>query len=169
VSPALVIKGVKRDMKKDSYMGDVKIIKKIDDIPELKAQLIAVFESKSHKEISCYSLLLAEHILSLTNTPIDDAIQQCFSISRKWQDGKAKFQEARQIAFMIHRLAREEKDPIKVKVLRLMGQVAATPHVKRHALIASDYAIKLINLMYPKNFEEVKKERAIQIALMKSV
>jgi len=61
-----------------------------------------------------------------------------------------------------------EKDPIKVKVLRVMGQVAATPHVKRHALIASDYAIKLINLMYPKNFEEVRKEREIQIELMKS-
>ena len=50
-----------------------------------------------------------------------------------------------------------------------MGQVAATPHVKRHALIASDYAITLINLMYPKNRDEVRKERNIQIELMKSV
>lgn len=50
-----------------------------------------------------------------------------------------------------------------------MGQVAATPHVKRHALIASDYAITLINLMYPKDLEEVRKERKIQIELMKSV
>ena len=156
-------------MKKDSYMGDVKIIKKIDDIPELKEQLIAIFETKSHKDISRYSLLLATHILSLTDTPLDDAIKECFYISRKWQEGKAKFQEARQVAFMIHRLARAEKDPIKVKVLRVMGQVAATPHVKRHALIASDYAIKLINLMYSKKFEEVIKERKIQIELMKSV
>ena len=163
------MRGLKKDMKKDSYMGDVKIIKKIDDIPELKEQLIGIFESKSHKDISRYSLLLAEHILSLTNTPIDDAIQKCFDTSKKWQDGKAKFQEARQVAFMLYRLARMEKDPIKVKVLRVMGQVAATPHVKRHALIASDYAIKLINLMYPKNFEEVAKERKIQIDLMKSV
>ena len=142
------MRGLKKDMKKDSYMGDVKIIKKIDDIPELKEQLIDIFESKSHRDISHYSLLLAEHILSLTNTPVDDAIAKCFDIVRKWQDGKAKFQEARQVAFMLHRLARMEKDPIKVKVLRVMGQVAATPHVKRHALIASDYAIKLINLMY---------------------
>jgi hypothetical protein len=163
------MRGLKKDMKKDSYMGDVKIIKKIDDIPELKEQLIDIFESKSHRDISHYSLLLAEHILSLTNTPVDDAIAKCFDIVRKWQDGKAKFQEARQVAFMLHRLARMEKDPIKVKVLRVMGQVAATPHVKRHALIASDYAIKLINLMYPKKFEEVIKERKIQIELMKSV
>lgn len=157
------------DKKKSSIMDDVKIIKKIDDIPELKEELIAVFENKNHKDISRYSLLLAQHILDLTQIQPCDAINECFEINRKWQEGKARFQEARQVAFMIHRLAREEKDPIKVKVLRVMGQVAATPHVKRHALIASDYAITLINLMYPKNLEEVRKERKIQIELMKSV
>ncbi len=71
-------------MKKSSGMGDIKIIKKIDDIPELEEQLTSLFESKRHKDISRYSLLLAEHILSLTNTPIDDAMEQCFDISRKW-------------------------------------------------------------------------------------
>lgn len=157
------------DNKKDSFMGDVKIIKKIDDIPELKEELIAAFDNKSHKDISRYSLLLAQHILDITKLQPCDAIHDCFDINRSWQEGKAKFQEARQVAFMIHRLAREEKDPIRVKVLRVMGQVAATPHVKRHALIASDYAITLINLMYPKNIEEVRKERKSQIELMKSV
>lgn len=39
----------------------------------------------------------------------------------------------------------------------------------QHALIASDYAITLINLMYPGDLEEVRKEREIQIELMKSV
>lgn len=73
------------------------------------------------------------------------------------------------MAFLIHELAREEKDPIKEKALRVMGQVAATPHVKRHALIASDYAVKVINLLYPGNLDEVKKERELQIKLMESV
>jgi hypothetical protein len=41
--------------------------------------------------------------------------------------------------------------------------------VKRHALIASDYAVTLINVMYPKNMEEVRKEREIQISLLESV
>ena len=112
---------------------------------------------------------MAEHILSLTNTPKDDAIEEALEINQKCQGGKAKFQDARAVAFKINALAREEKDPIKVKVLRVMGQVAATPHVKRHALIASDYAITLINIIYPKNMDEVRKEREIQIELMKSV
>jgi hypothetical protein len=66
-------------------------------------------------------------------------------------------------------LARNEKDPIKEKVYRVMAQIANVPHVKNHALWASDYAVKLINKLYPNNFDEVKKEREIQIELMKSV
>lgn len=157
--------------KKDSYLGDVGIIRKIDDIPELKAELISAFDSKSHSHIniSKYSLLLAEHILTLTNTLPDAAIEEAFEINRKWQEGQAKFQDARKVAFKLNALARQEKDPVKVKVLRIMGQVAATPHVKRHALIASEYAITLINLMHPKNMAEVRKERIIQIGLMNSV
>lgn len=155
--------------RKDSYMGDVGIIKKIDDLPELKHALIEEFDLKDHQQISRFSLLLAQHILDLTRIQPDDAIKECFDVNQKWQEGKVRFQEARNVAFKMHNLAREEKDPIKVKVLRVMGQVAATPHVKRHALIASDYAITLINLMYPKDMEEVRKEREIQIDLMKSV
>jgi len=150
-------------------MSNVGIIKKIDDIPELKDELIAVFESKSKKDISHYGLLLVQHVLSLTNVQPWDVINECIDVSRRWQEGKATYQETRQAAAMIPDLARAEKDPVKAKVLRVMGQVALIPHVKRHALIASDYAITLINLMYPKNLEEVRKERKIQIELMKSV
>ena len=158
-----------KNKKETSYMGNVGLIKKIDDIPELKDELIAVFESKSKKEISCYGLLLVQHVLSLTDVQPCDAINQCIDVNIMWQEGKATYQETRQAAAMIPDLARTEKDPVKAKVLRVMGQVALIPHVKRHALIASDYAITLINLLYPKNLEEVRKERKIQIELMKSV
>lgn len=155
--------------KETSYMGNVGIIKKIDDIPELKDELIAVFESKSKKDISRYGLLLVQHVLSLANVEPCDAINECIDVNIRWQEGKATYQETRQAAAMIPDLARTEEDPVKAKVLRVMGQVALIPHVKRHALIASDYAVTLINLIYPKNLEEVRKERNIQIELMKSV
>ena len=71
--------------KKDSYMGDVGIIRKIDDIPELKDELIEVFDTKDHKQISQYSLLLAEHILNVTGIPKDTVIDECFVINKKWQ------------------------------------------------------------------------------------
>ena len=139
------------------------------DIPELKEKLISIYETKSHKDVSRYSLLLAEHVLSLSGMPRNETVESCFSVSRAWQEGRAKFQEARQVAFALHRLAREETDPVFVLVYRTLGQIAATPHVKRHALVGSDYAVKLINRMYPGNFEQVRAMREKQIALMESV
>jgi len=151
------------------YMEAVKLIRKIDDIPELKNELIAASEGKTHLQMSNYSLLLAEHILELSKVGRSDAINECFVINQKWQSGEAKFQDARQVAFKINRLAREEQDKLKEKVFRAMGQVAATPHVKWHALVASEYAVTIINLMYPKDFEKVEEERKLQIQMMGSV
>jgi len=156
-------------MKNKNELEGVTIIKKLDDIPELKEALISVYETKSHQDVSRYSLLLAEHVLAMTGMPRNETVESCFSVSRGWQDGMAKFQQARQVAFALHRLAREETDPVFVLVYRTLGQIAATPHVKRHALIASDYAVKLINRMYPKDLDKVREMREKQIALMESV
>jgi hypothetical protein len=157
---------------KIKYAG---IFKKIDDIPDLRIELENIFNSKSHKEMAKYSLLLGQHILELTDTEPCNEIMEGFELNKKWQNGEpekkgfAKFQDSRNAAYKLYRLARDEKDPIKEKVYRVMANIAAVPHVKNHALWASDYAIKLINKLFPKNFDEVKKEREIQIKLMESV
>jgi hypothetical protein len=131
------------EIKKINYAG---IFKKIDDIPDLRIELEKIFDSKSHEEMVKYSVLLGRHILKITNTEPCNEIIEGFNIIKKWQDGVtgkgfAKFQGARNIAGKLLKLARDEKDPIKEKVFRVMAQVTNTPHVKNHALWASDYAI----------------------------
>jgi len=160
-----------RNGRKDSDLSDVGIIKKIDDLPELKARLIDAFDLKAqdHHRVSNYSLLLAKHVFDLTGIVPDATMNAALDINLKWQAGLVKFQAARDVAFDLHNLAREEKDPIRVKVYRILAQVAATPHVKRHALIASDYTITLINLMAPQVMDAVRQEREIQIQLMNQV
>jgi hypothetical protein len=158
-------------VKKIKYAG---IFKKIDDIPDLRIELENIFNSKSHKEMVNYGLLLGHHILKMTTTEPCNEILESFEINKKWLNGEtgkgfAKFQIARNAAGKLLDLARNEKDPLKEKMYRVMAQIANTPHVKNHALWASDYAVKLINTMYPNNFDEIKKEREIQIELMKSV
>jgi hypothetical protein len=160
------------EKKKIKYAG---IFRKIDDIPDLRIELENIFDSKSHKEMAKYSLLLGQHILKMTNTEPCKEILTGFELNKKWQTGEpnkkgfAKFQESRNAADKLYKLARGEKDPVKEKVYRIMANIAAVPHVKNHALWASDYVIKLINKVYPNNFDEVKKEREIQIELMRSV
>ena len=156
-------------MKHTNELEGVAIIKKLDDVPTLKEKLISVYETKSHKDVSRYSLLLAEHALALSGMPANETVESCFSVCRAWQEGDAKFQEARQVAFALHRLAREETNPVYVLVYRTLGQIAATPHVKRHALVASDYAVKLVNRMFPGNLEKVREMRETQIFLLEQV
>ena len=158
-----------RRMNRENELDGVTIIKRLDDSPALKEKLISLYETKSHKDVSRFSLLLAEHVLALTCTPRNETIEACFSVSRAWQEGSAKFQEARQVAFALHRLAREEENPVFVLVYRTLGQIAATPHVKRHALVASDYAVKLVNRMFPGNLEKVREMRETQISLLEQV
>ena len=157
--------------KKINYAG---IFKRIDDIPDLRIELENIFDSKNHKEMVKYCLLLGQHVLEMTKMEPCVEIMESFEINKKWLNGEtgkgfAKFQNARNAAGKLLNMARDEKDPIKEKIYRIMAQIANSPHAKNHALWASDYVIKLINKMYPNNFDEVRKEREIQIKLMKSV
>jgi hypothetical protein len=155
----------------DSYLGDVSLPGHIDDIPALKAKLIAAFDAKAgdHQAISRYAVLLASHLLEATNVPRDDATDACLTVNEQWQAGTVRFQAARNVGGRMLALAREERDPVRAKVLRALAQVALTPHVKRHALIASDYALKAINTLHPGDLAAARREREAQIGLMESV
>ncbi len=145
------------------------LIRKIDDLPELKNQLIMRSESKSPVEMSKYAVLLGEHLLKVSGIERSEAIEECFAVNVKWQNKEVRFQEALKVAGKMNDLARKETNPVKAKVYRAMGQVAATPHVRWHALVASEYAIVIINLLYPDRLDKVKEEREFQIELMNLV
>jgi hypothetical protein len=143
------------------------LIRKIDDIPELKSELITLSETLSHFELSEYALLLGAHLLEVSGVERTAEIEECFAANIRWQNKEAHFQEGRNAAGVLNALARDEKDPVKIKVLRVMGQVAATPHVRWHSLDASEYVVVVINLMFPKDLDKVREERETQIRLMR--
>jgi hypothetical protein len=142
---------------------------KIDDVPELKREFIVIYDTKSHKEIVQFCLALGQHILYMTGFKPNDEITASFDAMQKWIEGKVNYHEARNLSFEIGRIAQIEKDQIKARFYRTMAQVAASPHVKYHGLWATDFAVTLINRMYPGNMEEVRKEREKQIELIKRV
>ena len=142
---------------------------RIDDIPELRDKLITVYDSKNHQDMVRFCLALGQHVLDIAGFEPYKEITAAFEAMQKWLDGKVNYHEARNLCFEIHRYASAEKDPVRARFLRTMAQIAASPHVKYHALWATDFAVTLINRIYPCNMEEVKKERELQIRLMQSV
>lgn len=146
-----------------------RLVGKIDDIPELKSEFISIYETKSHKELVQFCLLLGQHIIALTGFIPCDEIIASFEAMKKWMDGKVNYHEARNLSLEISRIARDEKDLVKVRFLRTMAQIAASPHVKYHGLWATDFAVTLINRMYPGNMDKVRIERTKQIELLKNL
>jgi hypothetical protein len=142
---------------------------KIDDLPELKNEFIIIYDTKSHSNIVRFCLALGQHLIDITGFTPGDEIKASFDAMQKWIDGKVNYHEARNLSFEIGRLAKNENDPVKARFFRTMAQIAASPHVKYHGLWATDFAVTLINRMYPGNMAAVRKEREQHIELLRKV
>ncbi len=138
---------------------------KIQDDVYLRNEFISLYEVKSHKDMARFGLHLGKHIISITGIEPCEEIIEAFGAVNRWLEGKANYSEARNID--IYKYARAEKDALRQKFYKTMAQIACIPHVKYHALWATDFAVTLINKMHPDNFEEVKKERAFHIESLK--
>lgn len=150
-------------------MTKIKI--KIVDDTELRKELDMEYDFSSQEQLCKYALLLAHHILELINYPdIDnETIKEGFFINEQWQKGNVRMHDVRQICFKIHQMAKSSEDDIISTALRVVGHAVATGHMKEHAMVASDYAVKVINLLCTNNMDAVKKERLWQINHLKEI
>jgi hypothetical protein len=160
---------IKSDKKKLNIYEYQRPVGKIDDIPELKTAFIAIYDTKSHKDMARFCLAYGRHVLEVTGFEPSDEAELAFEAIQEWLDGKAHYQKARSVGGEFNDLAREENDPVKARFYRTMAQVSCVTHVKYHALWACDFAVTLINRIYPSNLDEVRKERQKQIKIIKSI
>lgn len=116
-------------------------------------------------------LKLAEHVLDLIQYagPGDNIIREGFLVNKRWQNGTARMDDVRQTSFKIHRLAKASEDIVVSSALRAAGHAVAAGHMRQHAMVASDYAVKVINLLYPDNMDAVRQERLWQINRLKEI
>lgn len=144
---------------------------KILDDAQLRTVLDGEYEISSQIKMCKYALKLAKHILEFVHyEDIDNvAIQDGFRINEEWQSGNARMHDVRQAGFRIHQMAKECDDLLIQTSLRVVGQAVATGHIKEHAMVASDYAIKVINMKYPNDMKAVWQERKWQIDTMNSI
>lgn len=150
----------------DSMPTKVKI--KINDNPELRLKLDVIYEKKSQVDMAQWAIRLAKHILEFINYDYEncEAIQEGFKINERWQRGEVRMHDVRQAGFKIHKMAKECSDPVIQAALRVAGHAVATGHMKEHAMVASEYAIKVINLIFPDNMDAVTEERKRQLAAL---
>jgi hypothetical protein len=144
---------------------------KISDDMELRKVLDDEYENSSQIKLCRYALLLAEHILKTIDYHDADslAIKAGFAVNESWQKGNARMHHVRQAGFQIHRLAKSSQDMVIRMALRAVGQAVAAGHMREHAMVSSDYAVRVINLLFPNDLAAVRRERMWQIECLKSI
>lgn len=144
---------------------------KIMDNNELRNEIDKIYSSQNQVALAKWSLELAKHIIELTyyDTYKYPEIQEGFGINELWQEGKARMHDVRQSSFKIHRIARVQSDELSKTILRVIGHAVASGHMKEHSMVASDYAVKIINLLYNNDLEKVTEERVWQLERIKEI
>lgn len=137
---------------------------KIEDDIKGRENIDQEYEKTDQVILAKWSLCMAQHILELVQIPYTTIPQVVagLAVNEAWQRKKARMHEVRQAGFQVHALARSATDPIISSAYRVTGQAIGSGHMREHAMVASDYAIKVINLLYPHHLEEATKERTWQ-------
>ncbi len=144
---------------------------KIVDNTELRDRIDSLYEELPQKLLARWSLLIAKRVLILadiTYTKIPE-ITNGFKINKLWQKGNARMYDVRQAGFAIHKIARECNSDIQKIALRTTGQAVASGHMREHAMVASDYAIKMIGTISGDDIKAITSEREWQFNQLKKL
>lgn len=124
------------------------------DDNSLREKLDCLYEQKNQIALSKWSLTLAKHILEIANiSDQNNAIIDAFVVTELWQVGKARMHDVRQAGFKIHQIAKECDNEIEKTVFRVVGQAVGTGHMREHAMVASDYAVKVIKSFISQRYD----------------
>lgn len=142
---------------------------KIIDNTSLRAEIDELYEQTNHINLAKWAIKCAKHILLLTELEKIDIslIDYGFKINELWQTGNASVHEVRQAGFKIHEVARLSKIELEKNAFRTVGQAVSVGHMKEHAMVCSDYAIKTIQLAFPDQMNKISQERQWQFDELK--
>lgn len=148
-------------------MTTIKI--KITDNSVLRKEIDHLYEQTDQITVASWSLALSKHILTIAKIDYNsiDEIVNGFKENERWQVNKASVYDVRQASLKIHKLAKKCDSEITKIALRVVGQAVSSGHMKEHAMVASDYAIKIIGLLSSNDSNAITLEREWQLNELK--
>lgn len=138
---------------------------KIVDDSFIRDKIDTLYEKTNRVLLAKWSISMAKHIFDLVgfDYKTSEVIIEGFKVNEMWQIGKARMYDVRQSGFKVHKLARETKSTLHQTALRVAGQAIASGHMPEHSMVASDYAIKVINLQFANDLDLITRERKWQL------
>ena len=145
--------------------SDYKI--KITDIKEKRLELETLLEQLPHKEVARWAVENASNFIEDIESIADkeSILEETLNVFQQRLEGKKSAYQLRQAVFLANTLSKRSTKNISKFAARVYTQAIASAHMRGHAIGSSDYAIKVIQLKYPKDLDQIRAEREQQIAL----
>ena len=142
---------------------------KILDDSEKRLELELVLEELPQEQLARWTMKMASSFIALIDVEDESEKQKILTQVREvFQarlDGRASAYELRQAGFLANKLSQQAQSQIGKYAARVFAQGVATGHMRGHAIVAADYAIKVRNLQSPDDMQRAVKEREGQIEL----
>ena len=142
---------------------------KILDDSEKRLELELVLEELPQGQLARWAMKMASSFIALIDAEDESEKQkiltQVRAIFRARLDDRASAYELRQAGFLANKLSQQAQSQIGKYAARVFAQAVATGHMRGHAIVAADYAIKVRNLQSPDDLQRAVKEREGQIRL----
>ncbi|MDP5277069.1 putative immunity protein [Chengkuizengella axinellae] len=141
---------------------------KIVDNKEIRNKIEETLEKLSQKSLAQWSLKIAsKYLIHLDNhLKNDERIKLGIETLEKRIEGSIRAYDLRKVGFIVNELAKESKSEVSKFAARSFAQAIATGHMRGHALVCSDYVVKLINSLSNNSQETATKERKRQLKIL---
>lgn len=138
---------------------------KIKEEPEARASIVLLAETSNQSILAEWSANCSRHVfaLALPGYKFPEELEKGYRTLASWRWGEAVIPAIRASALGIHALARSCGSGIQKSAFRSAGHAVATAHVKAHALISSDYALKAVQIAFANDPAKVREEREWQL------
>ena len=142
---------------------------KILDDSEKRLELELVLEELPQEQLARWAMEHATRFMALIDIGDDVKKQQILTQVQEVFEarlaGKVSAYELRKAGFLAQKLSQQAKSPVSKYAARVFAQAVATAHMRGHAIVSADYAVKVINLQSPDDLQRAVKEREGQIEL----
>lgn len=147
-------------------------IKIVDDF-EKRVKLEKLLNNLPQKELAIWARNNAERFIKYINIgdekiKNDIIIETSNVLNRRIEDRISLF-ELRKAGFLANNLSKSSVNDISKFSSRVYSQAIATGHMRGHALVSSDYAIKVVNILSNNDIHASIIERSKQIELVKNI
>jgi len=144
---------------------------KILDYGQKRLKLEQILVQLPQKQLAQWAMEHATRFIALIDIGDDLKKQQILTqvqeVFEARLEDKVSAYELRKAAFLAQQLSQQAKSPVSKYAARVFAQAVATAHMRGHAIVSADYAVKVINLQSPDDMKAVISERKQQIRLAK--